>query len=139
MKEDFLPGWMGMWDNQGKRCHDMQTDIVKVHEREALTGLDAKQNKPHEFVDMVFPDGVVSNKNNTISPSPVTDRNTRWYYEQEKVPSVPETLVTNGGFIDMIGSTSDNKTDCGGLTPPAFRLLHLQPEKGDRRRIKAPP
>jgi hypothetical protein len=86
--DDLLPGWRYQWDNSCKRGYyfntldyDIQTDIAKVHGRAALTALKKKENKPEEYVDLVCPDGVLSNKNNTISPSPVTDKNMKRYYK----------------------------------------------------------
>jgi hypothetical protein len=71
------------------------------------------------FSLMVF--FLLSDKNNTISPFPVTDKNMKTYFEQKKAHSAPETPVNNGGFVDMNDSTLDNETHLGWIDSACFQ------------------
>jgi hypothetical protein len=107
------PGWRQQWDSNGNRPYylntidyDIQLDVSKVHERAALSAFVEKENKPEQYANLVCPNGVLSGKNNTISPSPVTNRNTKRYFECKQAPSVM-TPTTNGGLVDMTNSARE--------------------------------
>jgi hypothetical protein len=140
------PNWQRMWDGPGKKeyffnllDYDMQTDIEKVYERALMTQQDTMENDRDEFIDTVFPDGVGSNQNNTISPSPVTDRSTSRYYDKKRAP-VPQKPQSNGGFVDMTEeSTSGSETDYGESFLPAPKTPPPVARRKKQKMTKASP
>ena len=125
MEEDNLPpqGWMRMWDNPvgwhyyfNTIDHDIQYDRVKVFEIAALeAGAKALESLFRD--ESMWPDGVVSSSNNTITISPFLARRSGGRYDKE-MPAKTTKPLSFGGFFTIDNIDTEDDDDEVTIVPP---------------------